>query len=502
MVVVNNLKEESIMKTIFKTAICLSVMLMASSCVLDSIDSQPAADPRLECDALESYTVQAVKPQDVSFSISATTPWTITGFENVSWVTVTPASSSVSSLAEDIRIVTAENPDTEERSVVLTIKGENVATTYSVKLTQARRGKLVVTPIPASDAFAAAGGSKTFTVEANQEWEASVADSWLSLSPASGSSSGDMKSFSVTAKAEANSSLNRSTTVTVIAGDDKVEFTVNQLGQSLEISQPAFTEVDRKGGEFELDVNASMDWKAECNVPEVILTKASNSKLKVNVPWNSKFTARTIKITIKPTDSSFGDVSSSLEFTQGVNFEFEGTCELLSDGSVKVVGGAKSHIVFLDGIRYSKIVVNMGECHFAAKGEMWFVNTVDGDGWGAQLYNWCTEGKTRVRAEGTIAGGHGMRIDKDSYFSQDYSLSLDEMNAMKTYAMDVYPDSSDPSHLHMDFSYNGEYKCQGECMNPFFGNTLTGKQYIGNFTGGAADTWYVVKSIDCTIVNE
>ena len=76
------------------------------------------------------------------------------------------------------------------------------------------------------------------------------------------------------------------------------------------------------------------------------------------------------------------------------------------------------------------------------------------------------------------------------------------MNAMTSYGMSVYPDGADPSHLHMDFYYNGEVRCEGECMNPFYGNTLQGHQYIGNFTGGGAGTWYVVDSIECTIIQE
>ena len=504
MVVVNNLKEESIMKTIFKTAICLSVMLMASSCVLDSIDSQPAADPRLECDALESYTVQAVKPQDVSFSISATTPWTITGFENASWVTVTPASSSVSSLAEDIRIVAAENPDTEERSVVLTVKGENVATTYSVKLTQARRGKLVVTPIPASDAFAAAGGSKTFTVQANQEWEASVADSWLSLTPASGSSSGDMKSFSVTAKAEANSSLNRSTTVTVIAGDDKVEFTVNQLGQSLEISQPAFTEVDRKGGEFELDVNATMDWKAECNVPEVTLTKASNSKLKVNVPWNNKFAPRTVKITIKPTSASYGDVSSSVEFTQDINFEFSGHCEVLEDGSVKIYGDDKSRVKMKDRARYVNIIIKMGDkSNFCDKAQMWTYANDAVEGVEIEIQNQIQLGK-RIRVR---LNGHLPKSGESCYDSKDYEITKDELNAMKEYRVDVVPGTNSTNgvqHLNFSFSYNGTLRSDVLDKPSIFADTPdSGCHYwFGCYDASNDGTWYVVKSCDVIPVAE
>ena len=99
------------MKYIFKSALLLSLLLAASSCVLDEIDSQPASEPRLECDALEAYTIQATKPQAVSFRVNATTPWTVTASPEVKWITITPASSAVSSLSEDVRVTVAANTD-------------------------------------------------------------------------------------------------------------------------------------------------------------------------------------------------------------------------------------------------------------------------------------------------------------------------------------------------------------------------------------------------------
>ena len=492
------------MKTLFKTAVYLFALLMAGSCVLDKIDSQPATDPRLECDALESYTIQANKPQDISFRVSATTPWTITGFESASWLSVEPASSAVSSLSEDIRIKAVANPNLDDRTVTITIKGENTDINYTVKLTQLRKGKLTVTPI--ADDFSASGNSQTFKVESNLDWAVSAADEWLSISPAKGTGDGSMKATNVTATASANESLTRSTTVTVTSGDEIFEFTATQKGQSLEFTDVENTELDSKGQEVILNVDATMDWTVSCDNADFTVTKEGNDKVKVVAPWNGKFAPRTVTVTIKPTSSSYGDVSSSVTLSQDINFKLEGNCEVLSDGSVKVTEGELSHIVLKDGMRYGKVILTMGDVHFAEKAEMWYVNVVgdkDADGFSAQLYNWLTVGKTRVRAEGSIAGGHGLRIDKDSYFSQDYSITLDELNAMKSYEMDIYPDSEDPTHLHMDFIYNGEVRCAGECMNPFYGNTLIGSTYVGPYTGNTtADTWFVVKSFDFVAIAE
>ena len=490
------------MKTIFKTAVCLSVLLMASSCVLDSIDSQPAADPHMTCDALESYTVQAVKPQDVSFSISSTTPWTITGQESASWITVTPASSAEASLAEDVRIKAAENTGLDDRRVVLTVKGENISETQTITIIQLRHGKLVVTPI--SEDFASAGSSKNFEVQANMAWEASAADEWLTLSPASGTSDGSMKSFSVKATAAANSSLIRTTTVTVVAGDEKSEFIVKQKGQSLEFKPVDFTEVDRTGSEFELSVDASMDWKAECNVEEVTLTKVGNDKLKVNVPWNNRFAPRTVKITIKPTSSSYGDVSSSVEFTQDINFEFSGHCEVLEDGSVKVYGDDASRVKMKDRARYVNIIIKMGDkSNFCDNAQMWTYANDAVEGVEIEIQNQIQLGK-RIRVR---LNGHLPKSGESCYDSVDYEITKDELNAMKEYRVDVVPGTNSTNgvqHLNFSFSYNGTLRSAVLDKPSVFSDTPdAGCHYwFGCYTASNDGTWYVVKSCDVIPVAE
>ncbi len=490
------------MKTIFKTALCLSVALLASSCVLDSIDSQPAKDPRLTCDALESYTVQAVKPQDISFSVSSTTPWSVTGFENVPWVTVTPASSAESSLAEDVRIQTAENTELEGRSVVLTVKGENVAQTYSITITQLRRGKLIVTPVPETESFVSAGGSKTFEVQANVAWEAVAADNWLTLSPASGTSDGAMKSFQVTATAAPNTSVARSTTVTVVAGDEKSEFTVLQDGQSFEFKPVTFTEIDRAGAEVELGVNASMDWKAECNIPEATLTKAGNDMLKVKVPMNNRFAPRTVKVTIKPVDASFGDISSTLEFTQGINFTFEGNCEVLSDGSVKVSCGAKSRVKTIDSFRYVNIVIKFGDKHFGDKGELWCAVNANG----CNIYNQLSlGGNLRIRQDGNLpVTKKPSGEDISTYLNEKYEFTKDQLNAMTEYRFEVVNNLTESSEDYpgvyrhvVNFWYNGAIYATLNYRSVFADDSSAAGQYWFGFNSSTSDdTWYVVKSCD------
>lgn len=491
------------MKKIFNTVACLSAALLAFSCVMDKIDTQitdeeAIAQIRLECDALESYTIQSQNPQAVSFRVSSTTPWTITGFENSGWLTVEPASSAVSSLSEDVTVKAIANTELSERSVTLKVTGKNTDLSYSIRVTQMRLGKVTVEPI--TDEFEMAGGTQNFTVQHNVAWEATVADDWLTLNPASGTSDGEMKTTTVKATAAAHTGLTRTTTVTVVSGEDKTQFLVKQKGHTLEFVPLEDYSIAPKGGDLVLDVTATMAWTVESSNNDFIVTKVGDNQVKVSAGFNNMFAGRAATISLKPADTGMGAFGNSVEVTQDINFVLAGNCVVQADGSVKVTEGESSHIALKEGMRYGKIVLTFGEVHFAEKAELWYVNKVVGDGWGAQLFNWLTVGKTRLRAEGTISTGHGLRIDKDSYMSTDYSITLDELNAMTSYEMDIYPDTEDETHLHMDFLYNGTLKCEAQCMNPFYGNDLVGNEtFVGVYTGSTtADTWFVVKTCDVT----
>lgn len=483
------------MKRIFKTALYLSVMLMAGSCVLDQIDSQPAVAPSLKCDALESYTIQAAKPQDVSFRVSANTPWAITGFENANWVTVTPTSSAVSSLSEDIRIKTSVNTELSDRSVTLTVKGENADATYTIKLTQLRSGKLTVTPIAETDAFPMAGGTNTFLVEANMDWSVSAADSWLSFSPSSGTSDGTMKSVTVTATAEANKSINRSTLVSVTSGDEKFEFTVHQKGQSLEFLTDAQTiDISRKGGEIVLGVEATMDWSLECDNTAFTVNKEGSDKIRISAPWNNVFAPRKAKLTIKPVSSSYGDVSRSVELVQDINFTLQ-NCEVLDDGSVKMSGSAGSRVVTIDEFRDNfDITLTLDQNHFGTAAQLWIQGKV-GD---VNIYNQLTlGGNTRIRTDGNLAGGAG-----SGYKSSTYSITQSELNAMKTYRYKIAANAEDKTMMDMAFFVNGSEIKSHTGPNPFYYDSGSTTFYFGFYSTTTDGSWYVVKTCDVIPIAE
>ena len=434
MVAVKPNKTNSYMKTIFKSAACLSFLLALAACQQFQIDTQmtpekEAASIRLECDALESYTISATNPQAVSFKVASTTPWTISRSDNADWLAVSPASSSVSSLSADISVTAVENTTLEDRSVTLTLTGENTEAAYTIVITQNRAGKLYVQPV--DDQFAAAGGTLPFTIETNIAWEARSSEQWLTLSETSGMGDGSVMTLEATATE--NTSIARKATVTVTAGEDTETFEVTQKGMSLDILPVEDPTIDRKGGELLIGVDATIDWKVESSNDWFTAEKTADGMIKVSAPWNNAFAPKTTTITLLPTSSAYGDIKSEVEITQAINFKFEGNYEVLEDGSIKISSGAKSKVTTLDNYRYATMTLKFGEVHFGEKAELWAVTAASG----CNIYNQLSlGGNMRVRQDGNLPNS-GKSTYKNEYHS---GITQDVLNAMTEYRFEVLPE--------------------------------------------------------------
>lgn len=167
------------MKTFIKTIASLWAVLLSFSCTLTKIDTQMTDEQaiaaiRLECSAEAGYTVQAEKTQVISFHVSSTTPWAITGQEQYSsWLTVAPASSAVSSLSEDVRVsILSANESQEDRVATLTLSGENTSITRKIVITQLKSSGLKVEfADDVQPSIDPKGGDVLIKVNANTEWK-------------------------------------------------------------------------------------------------------------------------------------------------------------------------------------------------------------------------------------------------------------------------------------------------------------------------------------------
>ena len=249
------------MKTITRIFATLCVLGAAAACQQFEIDTQMTpekeyANLRLVCDALTTYSVAASRPDNITFNVSSNSPWTVTRSGDADWCTVTPSSSSASSLVSDVVVSFADNDSGEDRTATLTIAAERISKYYTVTITQAKKGRLYVTPV-ASD-YSAAGGPLTFTINTNVPWEIRTDVSWLHFSPEKGNPDPDGRTMTITATADASDVLERVATVTVIAGDDEESFDVTQTG-SCEITEIT-GEFPGAGGSQALKIRTDMPW--------------------------------------------------------------------------------------------------------------------------------------------------------------------------------------------------------------------------------------------------
>ena len=223
-----------------------------AACQQYKIDTQmtpekAAASIKMVCDALGSYTVQAINPDNITFNVSSNTPWTITRSSGADWCTVTPSSSAMSALISDVVVAFDNNTTGADRSATLTLRGDNIANAVTITILQSRQGRLYVTPIAQN--YSAAGGPLTFTVNTNVDWSVRTDVSWLSFNRENGTPDPDGRTMTIIATAAANEGIARTATVTVEAGDEEESFEVTQNGFIFEIVAPANAELPRLGGE-------------------------------------------------------------------------------------------------------------------------------------------------------------------------------------------------------------------------------------------------------------
>ena len=412
----------------------------------------------------------------LNFTITTNYPWELRS--DVSWLSFNKTSGEGAPEAITI-VATAEPSDEMLRTGTIYVTSNDVEESFEV----VQQGKFEV--VQPTGVFSDAGSTMDFKIKTDLPWAVSADQMWVSFSEEAGVGDGTAKVITMTA--ELNDSAERTAIVTVTAADESISFEVTQKGVTFDIVEPASTLLGGNAGEMILEVNTALDWEPYSSEEWMTVEKTDASHFKVSGSWNPYFAPRNAVVGIKS-----GSNVRELELTQDTNFTFEGTYEVLADGSVKLTGGAVSRIISKDTFRYIDVVFTMGDVHFVEKSQIWF----DGVFGNANLYNWLTVGKTRVRLEGTYADGKGARIDKDSYLSVDYSISLDELNAMTTYGIKMYVDPEDETLFYMDFDYNGTNRGRAHARNPFFYDTENGSSFwLGCYDGSSTtDSWYIVKS--------
>ena len=153
--------------------------------------------------------------------------------------------------------------------------------------------------------FEATGSlEKTVSVTSNYDWTVSCPESWVSISPASGTGNG---SFKITV-AENKTFEARSATVTVKANDKTASVKVSQLALTPSILvSPATAEVEAAGGTVSVDVTSNAPWTITVPsdgswvTPDAASGQGSK-KVNFTVAANTDFAARSVDVTFTAQD--------------------------------------------------------------------------------------------------------------------------------------------------------------------------------------------------------
>ena len=416
----------------------------------------------------------------LSFTIETNQAWEVRSSEG--WITFGKSSGEPDPSGKTITVIaTAEPSDVLERTATITVTAGDDEESFEV----CQKGKFEVSAIASE--FSAAGGSQTFTIKTDLPWELSADQPWLSFDKTSGT--GDGSAIEVKATAAANEGAVRKATVTVKAGGVEKTFEVAQGGVQFNIVVPESTEITRTGGDVLIEVNTTLDWTVSVEGEGFTAEKVDATHFKACAGWNGKFLPRSAVFTI----TSNGGVTDSIELTQDINFTFE-NCEVLEDGSVKLIGANGSRVCFKDEQRMVGALITMGEKEFHSSGQFWFTGALGG----VNIYNQLSlDGSTRVRTDGTMPNG------TSAYKNAAYSISKADLNAMDTYEFKFFPNASDVTMMDMIFAVNGNELVNDSRLSPFYydrDNTVS--YYFGFYSATSDGTWYVVKSCDVTVFEE
>lgn len=207
--------------------------------------------------------------------------------------------------------------------------------------------ELVVTS-PTSIELSADGGSSTINFTANRDWTSSCSDSWVSISPASGSAADGPVAIRVSCNANTTYE-DRTATVTIRMED---------LSQTISIRQPANLGVVLSTNKYELtsdartievEVKANIQYKVEISASWIKQTgtKALTSNtLKFSVEENKTYDNREGKITIKSQQSGVADQVISVVQAQKDAMEVEKTSYEMPYGGGEIELKVQANVSF------------------------------------------------------------------------------------------------------------------------------------------------------------
>lgn len=170
---------------------------------------------------------------------------------------------------------------------------------------------------PASLEISADGGSNSITFTANRDWSVRCSDSWVSVSPSSGTASDEAITISI--RCDRNLTYDDRTATVTIQAEELSQSVAVMQPRNLGIVIPTKTfNIKANTTSIEVEVRANVDYTVSVNTDWVKQneTKAlSSNKLSFSIAENTTYDARSATITIKPQNTIVPEQIISVEQT-------------------------------------------------------------------------------------------------------------------------------------------------------------------------------------------
>lgn len=385
-----------------------------------------------------------------------------------------------------------------ERTATVTVKAGDDEESFDVT----QKGVFDLTEI--SDSFDANGDTKFILLRTDLPWTITADKDWIGFDEYSGTGDGSL--IEIEATGYPNEGAARKANVTVSAGGVNKTFEVSQDGQPFAIVAPESTSLKGEGDEMILEVNTKLDWEPATAVEGWSVEVVDDKHFKVIADWNEFFVEKKGTVSIV----GAGGAEDSIELTQEMNFEFEGECELLADGSVKISSSADAatRVNIKKKFKHATFILTMGDVHFDDKGEFWLVTHNAGDIKDCEIENRISlynSDNIRLRANAAFPDGSGKKASGSAKYG-DKITGKDVMNTITEYRVDfVSAENPDPAQsaktLRMAFSFNGVVFGE-QWVDDIFDVTtqdMSAPYWFGFYSKQTDETWYIVKSCDVTI---
>ncbi|MFR9519956.1 MAG: BACON domain-containing carbohydrate-binding protein [Rikenellaceae bacterium] len=268
----------------------------ASAQFIVSVQATTVFVPSISLDS----TIESVTASSGSFTIEVTsnTDWTVS--ESLDWVTVSPTSGSGN---DSVVITYTENVATSSRNGLITFTAGTANTTLALSQEAA-----AVAPTfsfsSESNEVTDGAGSFTLNVISNTDWEITTYNTWLTVSPSSGSGNA-----TVTVSYTANTtSASRSGSIFGYTDDQDAQAShaVSQAAAPYLTLDSTSESVTASSGSLTIDVTSNTDWSVSESLDWVTVSPTSgsgNDSVTVSYQANSNVSGRSGVITFSRGDT-------------------------------------------------------------------------------------------------------------------------------------------------------------------------------------------------------